>query len=61
MPNDFYTLRLEYSYRNSNIPYFAGAGGTTSPDGWQQTPLVNWMPDLQKNNHSLRVAVNFRL
>jgi hypothetical protein len=21
----------------------------------------NWMPDLQKNNHSIRVAVNFRL
>ena len=61
MPNDFYTLRLEYSYRNSNVPYFAGADGTTSPDGWQQTPLVNWMPDLQKYNHSLRVAVNFRL
>ena len=61
MPNDFYTLRLEYSYRNSNVPYFAGSGGTTSPDGWQQTPAVNWMPDLQKNNHSLRVAVNFRL
>jgi len=61
MPNDFYTLRLEYTYRKSNVPYFAGSGGTTSPDGWQNTPLVNWMPDLQKNNHSIRVAVNFRL
>jgi len=62
MPNDFYTLRLEYTYRKSNVPYFAGSGGTTSPDGWQNTPVVgNWMPDLQKNNHSIRVAVNFRL
>lgn len=62
MPNDFYTLRVEYAYRKSNVPYFAGRGGTTSPDGWQNTPVVgNWMPDLQKNNHSIRVAVNFRL
>lgn len=61
MPNDFVTFRLEYRYRNSNKPYFAGRGGTTSPDGWATTSTENWRPDLVKNESGLTLAVNFRL
>lgn len=61
MPNDFVTFRLEYGYRSSNIPYFAGSGGTTSPDGWADTPIGNWRPDLRKNESRITLAVNFRL
>lgn len=62
MPNDFMTLRLEYGYRGSNIPYFAGRGGTTSPDGWADTPIpTGWRPDLTRAENRVTVAVNFRL
>ncbi|MBL7931595.1 MAG: porin, partial [Bacteroidia bacterium] len=30
MPNEYTTFRLEYGYRQANMPYFAGHGGTTS-------------------------------
>ncbi|MGB8193549.1 MAG: outer membrane beta-barrel protein, partial [Chitinophagaceae bacterium] len=61
MPNDHFTFRLEYGYRKSNVPYFAGAGGTTSPDGWADTPISNWRPDLRQTENRLTVAFNFRL
>lgn len=61
MPNDHVTFRLEYGYRSSNIPYFAGPGGTTSPDGWIDTPTAGWRPDLVKNESRITAAVSFRL
>lgn len=61
MPNDHVTFRLEYGFRSSNIPYFAGRGGTTSPDGWIDTPVGNWRPDLVKDESRLTAAVSFRL
>ena len=44
MPNQFCTFRLEYGFRKSNIPYFAGRDGTISPDGWIDTPVGDWRP-----------------
>lgn len=61
MPNDYITFRLEYAFRSSNIPYFAGSGGTTSPDGWVDTPTAGWRPDLEKSDNRITLAVNFRL
>lgn len=61
MPSDFVTFRLEFRYRNSNKPYFAGRGGTTSPDGWATTSTENWRPDLVKNESGVTLAINFRL
>lgn len=61
MPNDYVTFRLEYGYRKSNVPYFAGRGGTTSPDGWVNTPVATWRPDLVKEGSRITLAVNFRL
>jgi len=61
MPNDMITFRLEYGYRKSNVPYFAGKEGTTSPDGWIDTPLNGWRPDLRKKENRVTLAVNFRL
>jgi len=61
MPYDHITFRLEYGYRSSSVPYFAGAGGTTSPDGWVDTPIGTWRPDLVKYENRITVAVNFRL
>lgn len=61
MPNEHITFRLEYGFRSANVPYFAGHGGTTSSDGWADTPTIGWRPDLQKNENRVTVAINFRL
>ncbi|MES2689030.1 MAG: outer membrane beta-barrel protein [Bacteroidota bacterium] len=63
MPNDYVTFRFEYGHRNSNIPYFTGPAGTTSPSGWVNGPAtVNaWRPDLGRSEDRVTVAVNFRL
>jgi len=62
MPNDFVTFRFEFAHRNANIPYFAGAGGTTSQTGFTSDAVdPNWLPDLVKTENRLIMAVNFRL
>jgi hypothetical protein len=61
MPDDHVTFRLEYGRRQSNVPYFADHGGTTSPDGWLTTPINTWRPDLHKTDDRITLAVNFRL
>jgi hypothetical protein len=47
MPNDFLTWRFEVVHREADVPYFAGPGGVTSPDGYTTTPIpAGWAPDL---------------
>ena len=60
MPTDFFAVRLEGSYHRANVPYYAGAGGTTSPDGYQPTP-TGYVPDVVKDQTLFVAAVNFRL
>ncbi len=61
MPNDRVTFRLEYGYRSCNLPYFASAGGTTSPDGWNDNIGISWRPNLVRNENRITASVNFRL
>lgn len=62
MPSDFVTFRMEYAYRNANVPYFAGSGGTTSQTGFANDPIdPNWKADLRKNENRIIIALNFRL
>ena len=63
IPTEYTTFRIEYTYRQSNLPYFAGHGGTTSPSGWVNGPntIKTWQPDLKKNENRIILAVNFRL
>jgi hypothetical protein len=60
MPTDFLAFRFEFISRHSNVGYFAGPGGTTSPDGWQGTegPFV---ADLTKHENRLTFAINWRM
>ena len=47
MPNEEVTWKLEFVHREASVPYFAGPGGVTSPDGYVTTPLpTSWTPDL---------------
>lgn len=61
MPNSFTTLRLELGYRKSNVPYFAGHDGTTSPDGWADSSTTGWTPSLVKDEARITIAAGFRL
>ena len=62
MPNQSITFRIEFVHRESNVPYFAGSGGVTSPTGYTTTPLpTNWQPDLVKMENRLIFALLFRI
>ncbi len=61
MPSDRFTFRLEYGFRSASVPYFAGPGGTTSPDGYIDTDPTGWRPDLQDTENRVTAAVSFRL
>jgi len=63
LPTDFFAVRVEGSYRRSNTPYFAGPGGTTSPDGYQPIPdpTAGYVPDGAKDQTLAVLALNFRL
>ena len=58
MPDENITWRLEFVHREANIPYFAGHGGVTSPDGYITTQVPpGWLPDLVKAESRLIFAV----
>jgi len=62
MPNQSFTVRVEYVHRHASVPYFAGRGGVTSPNGYTTTPLPpDWRPDLVKTEDRVILAVLFRL
>jgi hypothetical protein len=46
MPNELITWRLEFVHREVSVPYFAGPGGVTSPDGYIGTSMKGWAPEL---------------
>lgn len=62
LPNQSLCVRLEYVHRAADVPYFAGRGGVTSPDGYSTTPLPpDWRPDLVKSEDRIILAILFRL
>ena len=62
MPNQSLLFRAEYVHRHSSVPYFAGAGGVTSPSGYTTTPLPpDWRPDLVTSEDRIIFALLFRL
>jgi len=60
LPTDFMDFRTEFISRHSNVPFFAGQGGTTSPDGFLGTPGP-FVPDVARHENRLTFAVNFRM
>lgn len=64
MPNRHATLRVEYTYRRANAPYFSGRGGVTPPGGNTGTPAVavpSWAPDLTRHESRATLALMVRL
>jgi hypothetical protein len=61
MPDEIQTWRLEYVYRAASVPYFAGHGGVTSPDGYVTTSVPSgWRPDLVKTEAKIIGALLIR-
>jgi hypothetical protein len=70
-PQPFVTFRLEYNYREANVPYFAGRGGVTPPGGNQGAPgsiidtnndsIPDWLPDLVKVERRVSLAMLVKL
>jgi hypothetical protein len=61
MPNEHVTYDLELNHRQSSVPYFAGHGGVTSPDGYITTPTpTGWRADLSKNDSRIIAALLVR-
>ncbi len=64
MPKQAITYRIEFIHRESNVPYFAGRGGVTPPNGNQGPPgsaVAGWAPDLEKSESRINLAVLIRL
>jgi Putative beta-barrel porin-2, OmpL-like. bbp2 len=62
MPNQSVEFKLEWVYRQSSVPYFAGPGGVTSPSGYTTTPITSgWTPDLVTSESEVIAAFLFRL
>jgi hypothetical protein len=68
MPNQSIEFKTEWVHREASVPYFAGPGGVTSPNGYTTTPIpVNaagvptWQPDLERSESRLIFAAEFRL
>ena len=61
MPSEQVTLDVEFNHRQSSVPYFAGHGGVTSPDGYITTSSpTGWRPDLTKTDDRIIVALLVR-
>lgn len=62
MPNEHVTFGLEYVTRHTNVPYFSGHGGVTSPNGWNP-PIGNptgYVADLVKDEDRVILSAIFR-
>jgi hypothetical protein len=61
MPDDYVTYGLEFNRRTASVPYFAGHGGVTSPDGYLTTAVpVGWRPDLVPTDMRMIASVLVR-
>ncbi len=61
MPVEQVTYDLEFNHRQASVPYFAGHGGVTSPDGYITTATPSgWRPDLSKNDTRVIFALLVR-
>ena len=61
MPSELVTYDIEFSRREASVPYFAGHGGVTSPDGYQSTTTpAGWRADLSTTDLRLILAMLVR-
>jgi hypothetical protein len=58
MPIEQLTFDIEWNHRQSSVPFFAGHGGVTSPDGYITTGVPGgWRPDLVTKDDRIILAL----
>jgi hypothetical protein len=61
LPDEQETWDLEVNHRQASVPYFAGHGGVTSPDGYSTTTTPKgWAPDLERGDTRIILAFLLR-
>ncbi len=60
-PSPWVLFRLEYSHRESSVPYFSGHGGITGPSGIQGPVVPTFAPDLQQRDDRIILNATLRL
>ena len=61
MPDENTTWDVEINHREASVPYFAGHGGVTSPDGYTTTTTPRgWRPDLARTDSRIILAMLVR-
>jgi hypothetical protein len=61
MPNEQITYDLEINHREASVPFFAGHGGVTAPDGFISTAVqTGWKADLVKADNRVIAAMLVR-
>jgi hypothetical protein len=61
MPDELQTYDIEFNHRQSSVPYFAGHGGVTSPDGYNTTAVpAGWRPNLVQADTRIILAYMLR-
>ena len=64
MPDQFVTFRFEFDHRHASVPYFAGPGGVTPPNGNQGVPgsnVAGWVPDLRPTENRINCSLLVKL
>ncbi len=64
MPDQFVTFRVEFDHRHASVPYFAGPGGVTPPNGNVGAPgssVPGWAPDLRRTEDRIDCAILVKL
>jgi hypothetical protein len=64
MPDQFVTFRVEFDHRHASVPYFAGPGGVTPPNGNTGAPgsqVADWTPDLRQAENRINCAILVKL
>ena len=61
MPDEHTTWDVEINHRQADVPYFAGHGGVSGPDGYTNTTTPRgWASDLIKGDTRIILALLVR-
>ena len=61
MPNDYVQYQFQVDHRETDVPYFAGPSGVTSPTGYTTTTIpADWSPSLVRAETRFIAAVLVR-
>ncbi len=61
MPSQYLMYQIEFNHRGSSVPYFAGPGGITSPNGVNVGATGGYVPNLVTSEDRINVACELEI